>query len=119
VKERPVALLTSALLTSALAPRPLESFPPQADAPGRGILEPFLPSALLPSTLFSLESSNPVFFEAFALKLKTPWIPRSLQKDGGQASRGMTFLSVCFFVIPAEAGIQTFFSLDVLQLFYE
>ena len=32
---------------------------------------------------------------------------------------GMTFLSVCFFVIPAEAGIQTFFSLDVLQLFYE
>ena len=34
-------------------------------------------------------------------------------------SRGMTFLSVCFFVIPAEAGIQTFFSLDVLQLFYE
>ena len=57
--------------------------------------------------------------ESFALKLKTPWIPRSLQKDGGQASRGMTFLSVCFVVIPAEAGIQTFFSLDVLQLFYE
>jgi len=49
--------------------------------------------------------------ESFALKLKTPWIPRS--------SRGMTFLSVCFVVIPAEAGIQTFFSLDVLQLFYE
>ena len=48
---------------------------------------------------------------SFAFKLKTSWIPRS--------SRGMTFISVCFFVIPAEAGIQTIFPLDVLQLFYE
>ena len=48
---------------------------------------------------------------SFVFKLKKPWIPRS--------SRGMTFLSACFFVIPAEAGIQTFFSSDVLQSFYE
>ncbi len=48
---------------------------------------------------------------SFVFKLKKPWIPRS--------SRRITFLSACFFVIPAEAGIQTFFSFDVLQLFYE
>jgi hypothetical protein len=43
------------------------------------------------------------------MKVEKPWIPRS--------SRGMTFLSAYFFVIPAEAGIQSFFSFDVLQLF--
>ena len=48
---------------------------------------------------------------SFVFKLKKLWIPRS--------SRGMTFLSACCFVIPAEAGIQTFFLFDVFQLFYE
>jgi hypothetical protein len=47
----------------------------------------------------------------FRIEVEKPWIPRS--------SRGMTILSACFFVIPAKAGIQTLFSLDALQLYYE